>query len=685
MTPTLDRRTFIGALALTFTPGVAAAVAASPQRYSVKTIEPMWIPVSAGLNLAGRLWLPDAPAGTRFPVVLEYIPYRTFDRYRPLDDYWGAALAERGIAFARVDIRGSGNSEGLLLDEYLETEQQDGADIIGWLAEQDWCNGAVGMRGISWGGFSTLQVAARQPPALKAIMPMCATDMRFRNDAHYVGGLPGLTNLKWAAGFELVMSSPPDPAVVGRRWEEMWRERLEATPSIAARWLSHSANDDYWRQGSVGLNPETITCPTYIVDGWADSYAESAERLMRNLRVPHKAIIGPWGHNYPQFGRPGPGLNWIDEEERWWKHWLAGEQNGAMDGPAFRFHLNYQTPSHTGMKDIPGHWAAEQSWPSPDIRERILHLAPKRLSEAPARGRLSYKADKVVGLKAPEWIPYAVAELPRDQRQDDERSLLFDLPLTENQDVVGVPRLHLRVRSNRPVAAVAARLCEVDPEGRSWLVGYGILNLGFRGGFTTPPERLKPGRSYDVAIDLAPIAYRFKAGHTLRLAISESLWPLVWPSPEAPTLEFDLAGCRLALPIRPVPATEPVFPIAEKDIQFPQSNPRLDIQEGPDGRVHVSGAWAASSSKVEATSTELSGSGPDMLLDFNPSDPNSCRWEVKQSSRYRREGWDCEIRVSIEMTATSTHFTINESLTAFKDNAPFYSREKTNHIPRHYS
>lgn len=682
---TMDRRTLFGAVALSFMPGVGAAIAASPRRYPVRMVEPVFIPVSAGIKLSGRFWLPEAAAGERFPVVLEYIPYRTFDRYRPVDDYWGAALAERGIAFARVDVRGSGNSEGVLLDEYLESEQDDGVDVVAWLAKQSWCNGAVGMRGISWGGFSTLQVAARRPPALKAIMPMCATDMRFRNDAHYVGGIPGLTNLKWAAGFEMVMSAPPDPAVVGPDWEKMWRTRLEATPSIAARWLAHDSNDEYWRHGSVGLTPEAITCPTYIVDGWADSYAQSAERLLRDLRVPRKAIIGPWGHSYPQFSRPGPRLDWIEEEERWWKHWLAGEQNGVMDGPALRFHLNYETPAQTELNDIPGHWAAEQNWPSPTIRDRTLHLAPKRLSDTPSRGKLRYKMDKLVGLTAPEWIPYAATELPRDQRQDDERSLVFDLPLSENLDVVGTPRLHVRVASDQPIAALAARFCEVDAQGRSWLVTYGILNLSFRNGFTSTPEPLKPGRSYDVVIELGPIAHRFKAGSTLRLALSDSMWPLVWPSPVTAKLEFALAGCRLMLPVRPTHASELPFPIPEGGIKFPSSNPGLDIKEQANGRVRVEGGWPASSSTVDATKTELSGSGPDMLLDYDPAQPNSCRWEIKQSSRYHRSDWDCETRVSIEMTSTPTHFIIKESLVALNGGKYFYKRDNIDKIERKYS
>lgn len=679
------RRPFLAILASAFLPESALALAEKQPRYRVKVDEPVWIEVSAGIRLAGRLWLPDAPAGERFPVVLEYIPYRTFDRYRPLDDYWGAALAARGIAFARVDIRGSGNSEGLLLDEYLASEQQDGADVIAWLARQPWCNGAVGMRGLSWGGFSTLQIAAQRPPALKAIMPMCATDMRFRNDAHYVGGLPGLTNLKWAAGFELVMSSPPDPAVAGRDWEKMWRARLAATPSIAARWLRHDSNDDYWRHGSVGIAPDAIACPTYLVDGWADSYGQSAERLLRDLKAPHKALFGPWGHIYPQFAQPGPGLDWIEEEESWWKRWLNARPAGAVDGPAFRFYIAYATPAQSGMKSVPGRWAAEQHWPSLNIRERLLHLAPKRLAAAPAAGRLSYRAEKVVGLTAPEWIPYAATELPRDQTPDDARSLTFDLPIADNLELVGVPRARLRVASDRPLAAVAARLCEVDATGKSWLVSYGILNLCFRDRDTADPRHLEPGKFYDVDIDLAPIAYRFKPGCTLRLALSDSLWPLVWPSPEPVTLQFDLAGCRLALPVRSPPAVETAFPLPASDLQFPRDNPSLDIKEQSDGKVHIAGAWPASSSKVEATGTLLSGAGPDMTLDYDPADRASCRWLVTQNSRYRRVDWDCETRVSIAMTATTSHYRIEESLVALKDGKVIFERSHSDQIARRFS
>lgn len=687
------RRSFLAALALppflNFAPALSLAAPPDPtstdRRYGVLALEPVWISVADGLRLAARLWLPQGSPGERFPVVFEYIPYRTHDSYRLIDDHWGPQLAARGVGFARVDIRGSGDSEGLLEDEYLATEQQDGVEIIAWLARQPWCNGKVGMRGLSWGGFSTLQVAALAPPALKAIMPMCATDMRFWNDAHYVGGAPGLTNLKWAAGFEMVMSGPPDPAVVGDRWEAMWRRRLEATPSIAARWLSHQSNDAYWRHGSVGLHPGAIKCPVYLVDGWADSYAESAERLLRAITTPKKALFGPWGHIYPDFARPGPGLDWAHEELRWWRQWLADEDTGVMDGPLFRFYMPYSTPAETAMQDIPGRWASESAWPSPNIRPETFYLAPGRLQAAPpAPGRIRYVADRIVGLTKPEWIPYALAELPKDQTPDDARSMVFDSePLADALEIVGIPVLRLKLASDRRVAKVAARLCEVAPDGTSWLVTSGLLNLCFRDGVTAEPKPLRAGEIYSVDLPLTAIAHRFKSGSKLRIAISENLWPLAWPSPEVVSLDLHLGDASLVLPVRPPLASEASFPIGITHETFSRGEPLLDIQtEDPEGWVRVRGAWPDRPFKVLGVGTELSGGGPDMRLEVRAQDPTSSRWTVTQTSRFRRGDWDCEMHVEIDMRCDATHYIVQERLSAHKAGKPFFARERSDRIPR---
>jgi putative CocE/NonD family hydrolase len=668
--------------------GAGAATAGETPLGGVRTLEPVWIEVSGGLRLSARLWLPADAQTKPAPVVLEYIPYRTRDSYRAVDDHWGPQLAARGIAFARVDIRGSGDSEGLLLDEYLASEQQDAVEVIAWLARQPWCNGNVGMRGISWGGFATLQVAALRPPALKAIMPMCATDMRFAEDAHYIGGAPGLTNLKWAAGFEAVMAGPPDPSVTGPAWMDLWLKRLRSTPSIAARWLSHDSNDEYWRHGSVGLDYDAIECPVYLVDGWADSYVSSALRLLGGLRAPRKAIIGPWGHIYPDLASPGPGLDWAFEEARWWRHWLMGEDNGVMDGPMLRFYLPYATPAQTGMAEIPGHWAAESAWPSTGIEPKRLYLAPGALADrAPPPSRLTYVGDKPVGLANPEWIPYAKAELAKDQAEDDARSLVFDWPpLKDGLEIVGFPIVSLRLSSNRPLAKVAVRLCEVTPDGKSWLVTYGLLDLAFRAGLTEPPAPMVPGETFDVDLPLNATARRFKAGSTIRLAISESLWPLVWPSPEIATLDFDLGAACLTLPVRPPPSAEAPFPIPLTHFGFSRGNPTLVI-EGPDarGHIHVDGAWPDSSSKVAGVGTTISGGGPDMTLDYDPADPSSCVWRVSQTSRFKRGDWDAETRVTIEMTADTAAYTIKDTLIGLKDGEVVFERRSSDLIPRRFS
>ena len=252
-----------------------------------------WIPMADGVRLSVRLWI---PTGTEpVPAVLEYIPYRKSDAYRAHDDAWGQTLASYGIAYARVDVRGSGDSEGVLVDEYLDTELDDGCAIIAWLAERNWCSGQVGMRGLSWGGINTLQVAARRPRALKAIMPMGCLDDRYTDDAHYIGGALGHTNFQWGIGFKVVMAGPPDPAVVGEAWEAMWLQRLEATPSILNTWLDHQTYDDYWRRGSIAEDWSAIEIPTYILAGWQDTYSNPVGRLLANLRCPRKALIGPWG------------------------------------------------------------------------------------------------------------------------------------------------------------------------------------------------------------------------------------------------------------------------------------------------------------------------------------------------------------------------------------------------------
>jgi putative CocE/NonD family hydrolase len=211
--------------------------------FEVEEIEHVWIEMRDGTRLSARVWLPKGAAASPFPAILEYIPYRKRDFTAQRDAVMHPYFAGYGYASVRVDIRGSGESEGVLTDEYLPLEQEDGVEILQWIAGQPWCDGNVGMIGISWGGFNSLQIAALRPPELKAVMAVCATDDRYADDIHHMGGCLLGDNLSWASVMFAYNSLPPDPQIVGERWREMWLRRLEESGLWLDTWLGHQRRD----------------------------------------------------------------------------------------------------------------------------------------------------------------------------------------------------------------------------------------------------------------------------------------------------------------------------------------------------------------------------------------------------------------------------------------------------------
>jgi uncharacterized protein len=677
------RRVFLGAGLAGLTVGRAAFAAATawvlPAKAAVNHLDVVRIPMRDGVELVGQIWLP-ADATTRpAPVVLEYIPYRTRDAYSAADAHWGETLASHGIGFARIDIRGSGDSGGILADEYLASEQDDAVEIIAWLAAQPWSNGKVGMRGISWGGFSTLQTAMRNPPALKAIMPMACSDRRYTDDAHYVGGCLAMTNFKWGASFKAVMAGPPDPAIAGPGWRAMWQSRLEASPPIIARWTEHDHEDDYWRHGSLTFDYAAITCPTYVVGGWADAYVHSVPRLLEGLHCPKKALVGPWGHTYPWLGGQGVALDWAFEEVRWWSQWLRGENTGIMDEPVLRYYLPAATPSQSGV--TPGHWAAEASWPTPNVKPLHLHLTDAGLSATPGPAKARHnRSGNAIGLQTPEWVPFGQQELPHDQSADDALSIVYDLAaLAEATELLGVPRALLRLSVDKPMAQAAVRLCKVMPDGTSWRLGYGLLNLTHRDGHDAP-KPLVPGQTFDVTIDLGFVAQQLKPGERLRLAISEGLWPLVWPSPDSPTLTLYPEACQLTLPVRTPPAVEPAMPIASIPIPADSGEVVVTITDDHD-KLTVKGDWP-DKARTCANGTIVSGFGPNTVATIMRGEPDSGVWSGSRVSRYRRGEWNCEMHIDFELRSTAGTFDLTESITALQDGASIFTRTSRRSINR---
>lgn len=664
-----------------------------PEKQPFRTLENEWIPMQDGVRLGARLWIPLSADKTPVPVVLEYIPYRKRDLERPRDDRWAHQFVPYGFAFARVDIRGSGDSEGLLLDEYLQPEQDDAVEIIAWLARQPWCSGAVGMRGISWGGFACFQAAAQHPPALRAIMPQCATDNRYTDDAHYVGGALTLDMYDWGTEFKNVMVASPDPAISGPRWREMWLERLKATPPILAKWLSHQRFDAYWQHGSIATNYAGIKVPVYVVGGQIDSYRDFLPRSLANLTVPRKGLMGPWGHKYPDIADPGPGLDWVSEEVRWWTQWLNGVDTGIMAEPMFRAYMEYQTATEVWPHDTPGRWVSETQWPPKEPAKRTLHLNADGLGAkaAPEAVRV-IKSQETLGLTKREWFPWNMSiDLPPDQTPDDARSLCFDsAALTEDLEILGNPHLTVRLTSNRPVAKLVARLNEVTPDGKSWSVSYGVLNLTHRASHEKPSP-LEPGRSYDIDLSCYFTAHRFKKGSRIRIALSESLWPMVWPSPLPVELRITLGISSLSLPVRSIESVDSPMPIKllkERIAKTAKEDSLIDsryeiTQMGPDvhGRVTLHKRLRDLPETLADIGTTASG-GSDWYMSIQEGDPNSCVWQLEWWSSISRGDWVTRTRSTVELSSTPEEFRTRESLTAWEGEKQVFQKSWDQRIPR---
>ncbi|MCC5858660.1 MAG: CocE/NonD family hydrolase, partial [Ectothiorhodospiraceae bacterium] len=392
--------------------------------HAVQTVEHCWIPLGDGTRLAARLWLPAHALDAPVPAILEYIPYRKRDASRLRDDVMHHYFAGHGYACVRVDLRGSGDSEGVLEDEYLQQELDDGAEVIDWISQQPWCSGAVGMIGISWGGFNGLQIAAMQPPALKAVVSVCSTDDRYADDIHHMGGCLLGDNLSWASTMFAYNALPPDPALVGDVWRGMWFQRLEGSGLWLDTWLRHQRRDDYWKHGSICEDWPAVQCPVMAVSGWADGYSNAVFRLLANLRVPRLGLVGPWSHKYPHQGVPGPAIGFLQECLRWWDHWLKHQQTGIMDEPMLRAWMQDSVPPTTYYAQRPGRWVGEPSWPSPNVLRQTLTLAWPGTLTSPAskvpEQEMSIQSPLSVGLFAGKWCSYAATpDLPHDQRQED--------------------------------------------------------------------------------------------------------------------------------------------------------------------------------------------------------------------------------------------------------------------------
>jgi uncharacterized protein len=662
--------------------------------HRVRAVEHTTIPMPDGTRLAARMWIPEEALERPVPAILEYIPYRKRDVTRPRDAMNHPYLAGHGYACVRVDLRGSGESEGLLQDQYLEQEQADGVEVIRWIAAQPWCDGGVGMFGISWGGFNGLQIAARAPAELKAVIAACATDDLYRDNMHYMGGCLLSDNLSEATTMFAFNACPPDPELVGAAWRSMWRARLEGSEPWLDIWLRHQRRDAFWLPGSVCEDYGAIRCPVLAVSGWADGYTNAVLRLLEHLEVPRLGLIGPWSHKYPHLGIPGPAIGFLQEALRFYDTWLKGLDTGIMNEPMLRVWMQDSVPPTTSYAMRPGRWVGEPSWPSPNVEEQRMPLGEHRLAAngaSVARRRVTIQSPLTVGLFAGKWCSYAATpDLPHDQREEDGGALVIQSePLPGPVEILGRPVAELEIAASQPVALVAVRLSDVRPDGKATRVSYGVLNLTHRDSHAAPAP-LEVGRRYRVRLALNAIAHCFPAGNRLRVSISSSYWPLAWPPPRPAELTILTRESALWLPVRaprpqdddrlsfPGPEIAPPLAITplganrqnwyvHRDLATDESTLEV-IRDDGGYRIHEIDL------EIQQETLEWYSSRGDEF--------DSPRGETQTLRRFRRGRWDAEARTRTRLTSTPEHFELYAELDGYEGGLRVFSRTWKRRIRR---
>ncbi|WP_157183083.1 CocE/NonD family hydrolase [Sciscionella marina] len=645
------------------------------------------IPMRDGVHLSADLYLPGEGTGP-WPLVLEFQPYRKDEIDSEKRFY--TELPKNGYIVARLDVRGTGASAGTVVDEYVPQEQQDGYDAIEWLARQPFCDGNVNMMGISYGGFTALQVAATQPPHLRSIIPMYFTDDRYRDDCHHVGGHPRLYyDIGFYGTFMVAYNALPSEPEWSQDWAEVWRKHLADNEPYLLPWLSNQTDGPYWRHGSVGDIAEQIQCPVFMIGGWADGYKNALPRLYEKLTVPKRVLAGPWNHAVPDSATPGPRIDHLHEVLRWLDHWCRNAPDPDA-APVLVYEQHYEPPVDPDRTHQPGRWRAERSWTPEGCSETTYHLGNQGTLQTgtSAHGTDTLVYDATVGTCGGLWSGGVPFGLPSDQRPDEALGLTYTSPaLTEDLHILGRPSVQLHISTTATVLGFTTNLSDVAPDGSSQLVAKGILNATRRNSLTKP-EPLEPGQEYALTIQIDTTAWRFQKGHRLRLTIANTDWPNVWPTPEPATSTIHRGTghpSRLTLPTAPAtPAlTTPEFQPAPE-----QPEPLRHEPNPPAWRIERDALTrqARVSYHFDYTDRVNAHTTVERHYDFHthtdPDKPAQTSARGKHTSIIRRPSGTIQAVSATSIRGTDTHFHITIDLTLTIDDHPHHTRSWATTIPR---
>ena len=619
------------------------------------------IPVRDGIRLAANLYRPAAPG--RYPALLQYTPY--------LKDGIGGrggvevgqiALARRGYACLSLDIRGYGESEGVLSPPFAPSEKWDGHDALAWIAEQPWCTGRTGVWGISYGGDTALSIASTRPPSLGAIVAIHAIDDEYTG-AFWPHGCRGALTGEIDWGFRMAGIQLLPPLRFGEGWRARWRARLEAIDRpFPFTW--HAIPPETW--ASWAADVEAIEAPTFAVSAWHDCYPRETVAYHDRLRGPRRLLLGPWKHELPDLALHHP-IGFFSTMADWFDRWLKGRQDtAAVNGPAVTFYEQHGAG-----------WRTSECWPprTAVIRELFAGPGGTLSSEPPLEpGEDVYRVDPTVGLAALPWDwTTSTPPAPPDLSPDDHRALCWTtVPYPAGVRITGPLEVVVALRADRPDVPLRAWLADVAPSGFSTLISQGWVRPAHLVG-----GPLDPARVYEIRVPLNPTSYRLPSGHRLRLAVAGAHFPAIVPAPDVATFRVVRTrggGTRLRLPVEPddapsgpAPTFEP--PAPDRPTALLESRSEHAVRRALDDR-------SAGYELHRVSRVRLDG-GPELTWDLEsridiPRDrPEAVRMEGRQIWRVVDGPAPIEVRVEMWQTFEATALRGEVTL----DGRSFFARE----------
>jgi putative CocE/NonD family hydrolase len=658
--------------------------------YAIKVEIDRRIQMRDGTALSVHITRPE-PEG-RYPTVMSYCPYRYLPELAqaPSDREYSNSfnsshyLAERGYVCVNYDVRGTGASGGASTDMYSDAERQDGYDMVEWIASQPWSNGHVGIWGISYGAVVAWQIAAAAPPHLRAIIVRSGTDDVY-GDFNYPGGM---LRSFWMFGSYVPMMTalnfaPPAASWAMDDWEEIWAGHLRANAPWSIGFLEHQTDDEYWAARSVRPDYDRIKCAVFVIEGWADWYPTAVLRAFANLKVPKRALIGPWGHDWPENAFLGPRIDARPEYLKWFDEFLKRADTGVLNEPPVTiFVKKYQPPAPTYNEEL-GFWRQEAEWPPARSQETPMFLASagllkRELDPGEPLQRDHYVYRPSVGI-ASGILAQGFAKpwgMPLDQRSDEAYSLTYTtVPLEEDLEATGNPTAHLFVSSSADVAYFHVRVCDVAPDGVSKLLTDGGLNATRRNS-RHHPEQLKRNEVYELEIELKSMAYIFPRGHRIRVSISSSDFQNIWPASRSATntvLRGMECPSRIVLPLINSQCPDLTAPT----LLGSPSSPKMGAPPG------YALTWDLTNQTLRL-STEVHPLNSINRATYRLSDNDPADVEIEGVSDYKVSRPQCDVNVRARLVTTSDaqEFRHSVEVEITVNGKPYFNKTWMNSVAR---